>query len=108
MLLQTLVENAVKYGISQRPEGGEITIIARSEPGFLRIQVTNPGELPSMSATVPQALTAKRAASTGLGLRNAAERLRLLFGERATLQLRAATSSTVVAEALIPLRLSTA
>jgi LytS/YehU family sensor histidine kinase len=108
MLLQTLVENAVKYGISQRPEGGEIAIIARSEPGFLRIQVTNPGELPSMSAAVPQALTAKRAASTGLGLRNAAERLRLLFGERATLQLRADTPSTVVAEALIPLRLSTA
>ncbi len=105
MLLQTLVENAVKYGISQRAEGGEIAIIARSEPGFLRIQVTNPGELPSISATVPQALTAKRAASTGLGLRNAAERLRLLFGERATLQLRADSPSVVVAEALIPLRL---
>lgn len=108
MLLQTLVENAVKYGISQRAEGGEIAIIARSEPGFLRIQVTNPGELPSMSAAVPQAHTAKRAASTGLGLRNAAERLRLLFGERATLQLRADTPALVVAEALIPLRLSPA
>ena len=108
MLLQTLVENAVKYGISQRAEGGEIAIIARSEPGFLRIQVTNPGELPSMSATVPQAHSAKRAASTGLGLRNAAERLRLLFGERATLQLRADTPALVVAEALIPLRLSPA
>lgn len=110
MLLQTLVENAVKYGISQRPEGGEIAIIARSEPGFLRLQVTNPGELPSISATVPQALTAKRAASvsTGLGLRNAADRLRLLFGERATLQLRADSPSVVVAEALIPLRLAAA
>ncbi|MBC7368921.1 MAG: histidine kinase [Undibacterium sp.] len=108
MLLQTLVENAVKYGISQRPEGGEIAIIARSESGYLRIQVTNPGELPPISATVPQALTARRAASTGLGLRNAAERLRLLFGERATLQLRADSPSVVVAEALIPLRLAAA
>jgi sensor histidine kinase YesM len=108
MLLQTLVENAVKYGISQRAEGGEIAIIARSEPGFLRIQVTNPGELPSMSASVPQAHTAKRAASTGLGLRNAAERLRLLFGEHATLQLRADSPALVVAEARIPLRLSPA
>ena len=104
MLLQTLVENAVKYGISQRPEGGEIAIIARSEPGLLRLQVTNPGELPSISATVPNALAARRAASTGLGLHNAAERLRLLFGERATLQLRAASPSLVVAEAVIPLR----
>ena len=33
MLLQTLVENAVKYGISTRPEGGEIAIVARLEAG---------------------------------------------------------------------------
>ena len=67
MLLQTLVENAVKYGISPRPEGGEIAIIARNEGGALRIQVSNPGELsPEM-----------RTSSTGLGLHNAAERLRL-------------------------------
>jgi len=108
MLLQTLVENAVKYGISQRAEGGEVAIIARSEPGFLRIQVTNPGELPSISTSVPQALAAKQAASTGLGLRNAAERLRLLFGERATLQLRSLAPAVVVAEAVIPLRLAAA
>jgi hypothetical protein len=38
MLLQTLVENAVKYGISQHAEGGEIAIIARNEAGFLRLQ----------------------------------------------------------------------
>ncbi|HTZ20090.1 MAG TPA: histidine kinase [Opitutaceae bacterium] len=94
MLLQTLVENAVKYGISRRPEGGEIAIVAQCEHGVLRIQVTNPGEL------APPAAGAS--ASTGVGLRNAAERLRLLFGERATLQLRAAAPDLVVAEATIP------
>jgi signal transduction histidine kinase len=94
MLLQTLVENAVKYGISRRPEGGEIAIFARCEHGVLRIQVTNPGEL-----TAP---AAGASPSTGVGLRNAAERLRLLFGERATLQLRAAPPGLVVAEAAIP------
>jgi LytS/YehU family sensor histidine kinase len=60
----------------------------------LRLQVTNPGEL-AAPATGPSA-------STGVGLRNAAERLRLLFGERATLQLRAAAPGLVVAEASIP------
>ena len=94
MLLQTLVENAVKYGISRRPEGGEIAIVARRDLGVLRIQVTNPGELAAPAAGPP--------ASTGVGLRNAAERLRLLFGERATLQLRAAAPGLVVAEAAIP------
>jgi LytS/YehU family sensor histidine kinase len=93
MLLQTLVENAVKYGISPRPDGGEIAIIARNEGGALRIQVSNPGELS------PEV----RTSSTGLGLRNAAERLRLIFGERATLRLRSDQPTMVVAEAVIPL-----
>ncbi|MSU22635.1 MAG: histidine kinase [Opitutus sp.] len=95
MLLQTLVENAVKYGIATRPEGGEIAIIARCVGGALSIQVTNPGSLTSPSPS--------RAVSTGVGLRNAAERLRLLFGERATLHLRAETPSLVIAEAVLPL-----
>lgn len=98
MLLQTLVENAVKYGISTRTEGGEIAIIARCENGALRLQVTNPGELATAASEA-------RAASTGVGLRNAAERLRLLFGERATLRLRAESPVLVVAEAILPLQL---
>lgn len=95
MLLQTLVENAVKYGISTRAEGGEIAIIARCENGALRLVVTNPGELASP-------VVKARAGSTGVGLRNAEERLHLLFGERATLQLRA-EAPLVVAEAILPL-----
>src|SRR5207248_7957088 len=71
MLLQTLVENAVKYGISTRPEGGEIAIVARLEAGALRLRVSNPAELGVAPAT--------GVSSTGVGLRNAAERLRLLF-----------------------------
>jgi two-component system LytT family sensor kinase len=100
MLLQTLVENAVKYGISQRTEGGEIAIIARCEGGNLRLQVTNPGELTPAPA---RGLARPLNGSTGVGLRNAAERLRLLFGESALLQLRAESPATVVAEARIPL-----
>lgn len=95
MLLQTLVENAVKYGISARAEGGEIAIVARRENGSLRLQVTNPGQLADASSP-------RRQASTGVGLRNAAERLRLLFGEQASLQLRAETPVLVVAEAVVP------
>lgn len=102
MLLQTLVENAVKYGISAHSEGGEIAITARQENGALRLQVTNPGSLP----TGELAPRTRSPASTGVGLKNAAERLRLLFGERATLKLRAAAPDRVVAEAVIPLRVA--
>lgn len=97
LLLQTLVENAVKYGISTRPEGGEIAIVARREQDALRLRVSNPGELAAPAGAVA-------AASTGLGLRNAAERLRLLFGDRASLQLRADAPALVVAEAVLPLQ----
>ncbi|MDB6093265.1 MAG: signal transduction histidine kinase, LytS [Verrucomicrobia bacterium] len=102
MLLQTLVENAVKYGISTRPEGGEIAIIARREHDSLRLQVTNPGAIESPIARAGRA----GPASTGLGLANAANRLRLLFGDQATLQLRPGQFGNVVAEAIIPLPIS--
>jgi sensor histidine kinase YesM len=58
--------------------------------------VTNPGDLGADRAR-------SSVASTGVGLRNAADRLRLLFGERATLQLRSAAPESVIAEAVIPL-----
>jgi two-component sensor histidine kinase len=103
MLLQTLVENAVKYGISARPEGGEIAIIARRENDALKLQVTNPGALPDASAAASTPARASTPASTGVGLKNAANRLRLLFGERATLNLRALSPESVMAEASIPL-----
>ena len=91
MLLQTLVENAVKYGIAPRREGGEIAITARCEHGQLRLQVTNPGTL------------AGGGGSTGVGLRNAAERLQLLFGAQATLDLREGPPGCVTAGVVIPL-----
>lgn len=102
LLLQTLVENAVKYGISPLPEGGDIVISARCEDDQLRLRVTNPGQLGDAGAA------RVAASSTGLGLKNAAERLRLFFGERAQLQLRAETGPRVVAEVSLPVHFTRA
>lgn len=98
MLLQTLVENAVKYGISNRPEGGEIAIISRSDDQGLVLRVTNPGTLSDRNDPGRP----RTQNSTGVGLRNAAERLRLLFGKNAALELRADGDDTIAAEARIP------
>lgn len=99
MLLQTLVENAVKYGIGTRREGGELGIAARVDRAGLTIRVSNPGDL-----SAPASSSAARAgSSTGVGLRNASERLKLLFGERATLALLAEPAGCVTAEVVIPL-----
>jgi len=97
--LQTLVENAVKYGISTRREGGEIIIAARIEGAALCIRVSNPGELDApVSAAV-----ARAGSSTGVGLRNASERLKLLFGDRASLTLTSESRGSVTAQVTIPL-----
>ena len=99
MLLQTLVENAVKYGVSIRREGGEVMISAQIKNQILVISVVNPGELAAPS----NAASALAGSSTGVGLRNASERLKLLYGERATLQLFSAPPGCVSAVVSIPL-----
>jgi signal transduction histidine kinase len=93
MLLQTLVENAVKYGISNRADGGEIRISARIHSDQLVLRVTNPGRVTT---------SLRNKSSTGLGLSNAAERLKLLLGDRSSLSLREEGDDSVAAEAVIP------
>jgi two-component sensor histidine kinase len=99
MLLQTLVENAVKYGISSRREGGDVTIAARVSGDRLCIRVINPGDLSAPASSA----AARAGSSTGVGLRNASERLKLLFGDRALLSLTDEPAGCVTAEVQIPL-----
>jgi LytS/YehU family sensor histidine kinase len=88
MLLQVLVENAVKHGIAASDVGGEVLVSVAQSDGTVRLRVTNPGRLGG-------------AGGTRIGLANARERLRLLYGERATLQL-GAEDGVVVAEVTLP------
>ena len=76
MMLQTVVENAIKHGIAELPQGGVLRISAELREGALIIEVENPR--PAMPSQSP---------SHGVGLRNAAERLRLLFGTAGSLDL---------------------
>ena len=90
MLIQTLVENAIKHGIARLPEGGSIRIEARKLDGDLCIWVTNSGTL------------ANGASSDGIGIRNAFERLRLTFGDRASLNLQSSGSGEVTCTVVVP------
>lgn len=90
MLVQSLVENGVKHGIETLPAGGTIAVAAWRDGAALRVRVTNPGAI------------RPRPGSTRVGLANARERLRLLYGTRAELALREA-DGTVVAELSLPL-----
>lgn len=74
MVLQMLVENAVKHGIEHLPAGGALSLSARLAAGRLIFNVNN--DMP------PEA---RAQAGIGLGLRNIAQRLELLYGPGATL-----------------------
>lgn len=82
MLLQTLVDNAVKHGIATLPQGGVVRITARVEATHLDLAVANTGAV-------------RDASSEGFGLRSAAERLRLLYQDRASLTLTSEGALTV-------------
>lgn len=92
MLLQTLVENALKHGIAPRPSGGDLLIRAEHSQGEVKIEVESTGQLDQ--TPVP--------GTNGLGLANTRERLRILYGDRASLQLRDSANGSVIATALIP------
>jgi hypothetical protein len=91
MLLQTVVENAIKHGIAELPEGGVLRISAEVREGALLIEVEN-----------PRPATPSRSPSHGVGLRNAAERLRLLFGSAGALDLDLSHPDRALARIRIP------
>jgi len=91
MLLQTLVENALKHGIAHLPAGGDLTIRAVVEAERLVLEVENTGQLVSSASTTPQ-----------VGLKNTRERLRILYNGRASLQLKNRDASHVAATVQIP------
>jgi two-component system sensor histidine kinase AlgZ len=93
MLLQTLVENAIKHGIAELPAGGLLRISAAVQDDMLILEVENPR---------PAAPT--HAAHESVGLRNARDRLRLLFGVRASLDLDLSQSAVATARLHIPLQ----
>jgi signal transduction histidine kinase len=73
MLVQPVVENAIRHGLEPKVEGGEVALTARREAGGVVIEVADTG------AGFAQATRG------GLGLANLRERLKLLYGERASL-----------------------
>jgi two-component system LytT family sensor kinase len=90
--LQHLVENAVRHGIARRSDARRITIAAHRVGDMLEITVTDDG--PGIAAGAADA--------DGHGLANTRERLRTLYGDRASLEVGAAPGGGTVARMRIP------
>jgi len=96
MMLQSMVENAIKHGLECKPEGGTLKIVAEVASGKLRVIVTDDGVgfgvMPSDG--------------TGLGLPTIRERLKLLHGEQGQLHIAANSPSGVIATIEVPYQVS--
>src|SRR5258708_2363126 len=91
MLIQTVIENAVKHGIAELKQGGTVRIEAHVLNAELTIRIMNPRPI---NAPVPPA--------HGTGLNNSSQRLRLLFGSRASLRLDLSRPGDATAEVRLP------
>jgi two-component system sensor histidine kinase YesM len=100
MLLQTLLENAVKHGVSQARGPGRIEVIVRTTADQVRLEVRNTGPAhsprsrESTAARSAQALSARGDVNAGqvregegFGLHSVRERLKGHFGDRASFTL---------------------
>jgi two-component system, LytTR family, sensor kinase len=90
MMLQTLVENAIKHGISKQINGGVVRIISDFKDNFHELAVQNTGHLNG------------GVNNEGFGLSSTNDRLSLLYGDKAKFQLKQVTPSLVEAKVLIP------
>jgi len=90
MMLQTLVENAIKHGISKNVKGGLVRIISDYTGNFHELAVQNTGRLNGGLS------------HQGFGLSSTQDRLNLLYGEKAKFEIKQINSDLVEAKVLIP------
>jgi two-component system, LytTR family, sensor kinase len=99
LILQPLLENAIRYAVAPRSQGGKVEIRATRRDGLLRIEVWDDGPgLKSLEGSMN---------GTGLGLKNTRERLSQLYGSAATLELSNVPTKGFLAALTLPLQLDT-
>jgi two-component system, LytTR family, sensor kinase len=90
MMIQTLVENGIKHGISKYQDGGDITIISLKTETEFKIEIINTGQL-----------NISEKSDSGFGIANSTNRLNLLYGNRASFTLRNLDDKHVISEIII-------
>jgi len=91
LMIQTLVENGIKHGISRLTAGGLIQMKTLVENDRLKIRIRNSGRL-----------NGERSAKDGLGLKNTVQRLKLIYGDEASFRIVNENDNFVLTEVIIP------
>ncbi len=92
LMIQTLVENGIKHGISKLTAGGTIHMKTMVEKNHLRISIRNSGHL----------INDGKKNNDGLGLKNTVQRLKLIYGEEASFRIVNENDNFVLTEIVIP------
>ena len=92
LMIQTLVENGIKHGISKLQKGGRISVETKVKDSRLRIRIRNDGQLTGK----------KLNGSKGFGIENTRQRLKLLYGNKATFSIFNENDNTVLTEVSLP------
>ena len=95
MMLQTLVENAIKHGISKQITGGKIRIVSDFKDSYHELAVQNTGKLVNGTAK-----------GDGFGLPSTLNRLSLLYGEKARFSIKQLTTEVVEARVMLPVQMT--
>ena len=85
MLLQPLVENSIKHGLEPRISGGTITLRSRLEDGKFFIEVEDDGVGIAPERALRTGVLTQQ--GNGIGVRNVRERLEVLYGDAAALEI---------------------
>jgi len=99
MMLQSLVENAIRHGLEPQAEGGSITVRAEVQDGQLIVQVQDTGVGFAPTASTPGTT------GGGIGLSNIRARLQLLYGAKASLQTSSPSTGGACVTITVPYQL---
>lgn len=94
MMIQTLVENGIKHGISKATNGGKLKIKTHLNNGHLVIDILNPGKVDIISLEN----------SKGFGIKNTKQRLSLIYDDKANFKLENVDNNFVHTQLKIPIR----
>jgi len=90
MMLQTLVENAIKHGISKQINGGEVIVIAAYKGDHLELMVRNTGQLSGVIN------------GDGFGIKSTQDRLNLMYQGKAFFEIKNADNNMVESKIIMP------
>jgi two-component system, LytTR family, sensor kinase len=102
LILQPLVENAIRHAIEPKETGGQIALRSVRDNGRLVVQVSDNG--PGLTLEIAEAIAASDSGRERIGLNNTRERLRKLYGEDQQFELTGNTRGGVTARLSIPFR----